>query len=66
MGLYRWDYDFSLGRAVDDVFVEYVVGACHGQPDAVLVPLEGVAGHVGVEALHQRQSSVAVVVDVVS
>ena len=56
----------SLGRTADDVVGEDVVAASHGEPDAVLVVLEGVVGHVGVERLHHGQSSVAVVVDVVT
>ena len=57
---------FSPGRAADDVVGEDVVAASHGEPDAVLVVLEGVVGHIGVERLQHRQSSVAVVVDVVT
>ena len=57
---------FSLGRAADDVVGEDVVAASHGEPDAVLVVLEGVVGHIGVERLQHRQSSIAIVVDVVT
>ena len=57
---------FSLGRAADDVVGEDVVTASYGEPHAVFVVLEGVIGHVGVERLQHRQSSVAVVVDVVT
>ena len=56
----------SLAGAADDVVGEYVVGAPHGKPDTVLVVLEGVVGHVGIETLHHRHSSVTVVVDVVT
>ena len=56
----------SPGRARDEVVGEHVVGAPHGHSDAVLVFLEGVVGHVGVETLHQCHSSVAVLVDVVA
>ena len=55
----------SLVRTGDVVLREDVVGATHRQSDAVLVVLEFVVGHIGVETLHQRHSSVAVVVDVV-
>ena len=55
----------SLGRAADFVFGEVVVRGCHGQPDAVLVVLEGVAEHVGVEIFQQRKPGVGVIVDVV-
>ena len=55
----------SLRGVTDFVVGEYVVGAPHGQPDAVLVSFEGVAGYLSVETLHHRHSSVAVVVDVV-
>ena len=55
----------SLGGVADDVFLEQVVPAPHRHPDAVLVVLEGVAGYLGVEGLHQGHPSVAVVVDVV-
>ena len=56
---------YSLRGVADFVVGEHVVGASYGQPDAVLVVLEGVAGHLSVEALHHRHASVAVVVDVV-
>lgn len=59
------EHSFSRGGADDEVVGEYVVGAAHGQPDAVLVVLKNVAGHVGVETFHQRDSSVTVVVAVV-
>ena len=39
----------SLGGVGDNVVGKYVVGAPHGQSDAVLVLLEGVVGHVGFE-----------------
>ena len=57
---------FSLGRSGDDVLGEEVSAAPYGEPDAVLVVFEEVIGHVGVERLHHCQSSVTVVVDVVS
>lgn len=55
----------SLGRAADCVLRHDVAGGPHGQPDAELVVLDGVAGHVGVERLQHRYPSVIVVVDVV-
>ena len=56
----------SLGGVTDEVIGENVVRATHGQPGAVFIVLEGVVGHAGIENFHQRHSSVAVVVDVVS
>lgn len=55
----------SLGRAADLVFGENVVGGRHGKSDAVLVVLDGVAGHLGVERFQHRNPGVVVVVDVV-
>ena len=57
---------FSLGRTSDDVFGEYITAASHGHSHTVLVVLEYVVGHFGVERLHHCQSGVAVVVDVVA
>ena len=42
------------------------MAASHGDSHAVLVVLKNVVGHVGVERLHHGQSSVAIVVDVVT
>ena len=52
-------------RAADEVVGEYVAAATHGQPDAVLVVLKDVVGHVGIEAFHERDAGAAVVMDVV-
>ena len=57
---------FSLGRVDELVVGEDVVAAAHGEPDAVLIVVEDVVGHVGPERLQHRQASVAVVVDVVA
>ena len=57
---------FSLGGAADDVVGKYIPAASHGDSHAVLVVLEYVVGHLGVERLHHGQPSVAVVVDVVA
>ena len=56
----------SLVGIADKVVGEYVVGASHGQPYTELVVSENIVGHGGIENLHQRNPSVAVVVDVVS
>ena len=60
-----WNTFYSLGGVGDFVVGEDVVGASHGQPDAVLVVLKDVVGNLSVETFHHRHSSVAVVVDVV-
>ena len=46
--------------------LEHVVGASHRQPDTVIVVLECVVGHNGVETFHHRQSGVGVIVDIVA
>ena len=56
----------SLCRSADEVIVEDVPAAPHRDSHAVLVVLEFIVGHVGVKRLHHCQSSVAVVVDVVT
>ena len=42
----------SLGRSGDDVLGKDVAAASHGEPNPVLVVLEDVVGHVGVERFH--------------
>ena len=55
----------SLGRVDELVVGEDAVPAAHGEPDTVLVVLEGIFRHVGSERLQHRHPGVAVVVDVV-
>ena len=57
---------FSLGRAADDVLGEHVVPTTHREPKPVLVVFEDVVRNVGIERLQHCQSSVAVIVDVVT
>lgn len=56
---------YSLGVVAEFVVVDEVVAATHGHPQAVPVLLDEVVGYFAVENLQQRNSGVAVVVDVV-
>ena len=56
----------SLRGVAYFVVGKYVVGAPHRKPDAVLVSFKGVAGHLSVKTLHNRQSSDVVVVNIIT
>lgn len=55
----------TLGARVEGVVVDFIVGAAHAEADAVLAVLDPVVVDIGTEWLHEGDTSVSVIVNVV-